>query len=395
MFKKFYAGKIKVVSKTVVALLVSAAVYYGVVSGMGRGAAFLFIVMIVAAIGLLALRSSQHRYRCLAESLPDAVVILDRQSCYKYVNPTAALWLGRPASEIIGRNRADFFPADTVRHHQVIVENVLSEGRMIVTESKIPFEDAERWVEIRTIPLAPALGEPELVIAICRDITERRRFQDEILRACSVERQKIGCDLHDGLGQHLSGIALKAKLLENNLRDTSSVHAGEMGNIIGLLNQGIAQTRSLAQLLAPVDVEFNGLQAALTKLSSEMGGLFQVDVVVTSPPEANPVDIHIGTALYRIAQEAVHNAVRHGTASRIELNLLVGEGDVCLTIRDNGIGFSIKSDSSQCESGMGLRIMSYRAKMAGGSVSFESVPGNGATVTCRIPLESSQRLSRN
>jgi PAS domain S-box-containing protein len=331
-----------------------------------------------------ALRSSEERYRGLAEALPDAIYILDAQSVYQYVNETAARWLGLPAAEFIGRKRTDFFPAETIRQQQILMDQVRETGQPAIIEWNVPFPSGERWVETRLVPLSTAPGKRELVIAISRDLTDQRRLQQQILEISAEERQRIGYDLHDGLGQHLSGVAFITKALEKELMAISPAHADDARKVVGLLNQAIAQTRSLARMLAPVDVEASGLPAALANLADETGKLFRVDAFFHSGLSELRFDGQTGMALYRIAQEAIHNAIRHGAANRIEINLEPDQDEVCLTVRDNGRGYA---NASKPQSGMGMRIMQYRASSVGGRILFQSVVGKGTEVICRVPIK--------
>jgi signal transduction histidine kinase len=222
------------------------------------------------------------------------------------------------------------------------------------------------------------------VIGISRDLTEQKELQRQILDISADERQRIGYDLHDGLGQHLSGIAFLTKAIEKDLAEAAPVQAAEVSKIIQLLNQAISQTRSLARLLSPVDVEAKGLPAALKNLADETGKIFGIEVFFLSGLDECRFNSRIGMAFYRIAQEAIHNAIHHGAAKRIEILLKQDEGEICLTVHDNGGG----SDSLATPSaGMGLRIMQYRASSIEGRIIFKSEIGKGTIITCRVPIK--------
>jgi signal transduction histidine kinase len=214
-------------------------------------------------------------------------------------------------------------------------------------------------------------------------LREQKVLQREVTEISDKERRNIGYELHDGLGQHLLGVAYKAKVLEKDLASVSPTHAGELATIINLINQGISDTRSMARLLAPVYMEENALADALKLLAVKTRQLYQVQVDFTSHLNELHLDEHTGMACYRIAQEAIRNAISHGKASHIEISLQQEGNEACLIVLDNGKGFSTSEPS---RSGMGIRIMNYRVTEVGGRFSIHSRLGTGAEVTCRVPI---------
>jgi signal transduction histidine kinase len=214
-------------------------------------------------------------------------------------------------------------------------------------------------------------------------LAEQKVLQREVLEISDKERRNIGYELHDGLGQHLLGVAFKAKALEKDLASVSPIHAGELDKIIKLINEGIADTRSMARLLAPVYVAENAMPEALKLLAAITQELYQIQVDFISHLDELRFDEHTGMACYRIAQEAIRNAIYHGEASRIEIFLQQEKDEACLIVLDNGKGFSAAAPN---QSGMGIRIMEYRATEVGGGFSIHSEIGKGTEVTCRVPI---------
>ncbi len=217
--------------------------------------------------------------------------------------------------------------------------------------------------------------------------TERRlkQLEKEILEISDRERQRIGQDLHDGLCQHLAGIELMSQVLEQKLAAKSKAEAARAGEIAAHVREAISQTRLLARGLSPVTLESEGLMSALHELAANTETMFGVQcrfrcdqpVVVTDPAAA--------THFYRIAQEAVSNAIKHGKASRVLVEMKSAGAGVVLTVNDNGGGFPKVLPKTK---GMGLRIMQYRAGMIGGSLAIETGAGGGTRVVCSTPAKA-------
>ena len=233
-------------------------------------------------------------------------------------------------------------------------------------------------------PISHLMGRDTGALVIARDITLRRRLEEKLLEIGADERRRLGHDLHDGLGQFLLGIALKTKMLEEALSKGKSAEAAKAKEIVGLVNTAIAQTRNLAHGLDPIHVEANGLVAALRNLAAQTRELFQVECSFACKSEHLDVNAQTGIAFYRITQEAIHNAIRHGQARQIKVELAVDNTELCLKIIDNGKGFSPDSKSG---SGMGLHIMQFRANSIGGQLTIESQPNKGARIECAVPTK--------
>jgi len=154
-----------------------------------------------------------------------------------------------------------------------------------------------------------------------------------------------------------------------------------VAKILGLFDQALDRTRSLARGLYPVKPEANGLMAALEELAFRTGKHFASACQFTCPEPVLLEDTTVATHLYRIAQEAVTNAIKHGKSERIEIGLIQAPGRLTVSVRDNGVGLSHKNSK---KSGMGLRIMRYRAGMIGGSLRIQSEPKCGVAVLCSV-----------
>jgi PAS domain S-box-containing protein len=211
---------------------------------------------------------------------------------------------------------------------------------------------------------------------------ERRVLEEELLNASSREQQRIGQDLHDSLCQQLAGIEFQNSVLVQQLAKVPETQA-EAARIGELIRNATKQARSLARGLSPVEIEPNGLMAALNSLATNAANLFRVNCSFECPQPVLLENRTSATHLYRIAQEAIGNATKHGQAKTIVISLKILDGEIILTVKDNGVGFS---QAGRAIEGMGLRIMEYRADMIGAMLRIDSVEGNGTTVACRLGL---------
>jgi len=214
-----------------------------------------------------------------------------------------------------------------------------------------------------------------------REVSERTRLEREVIDICAREQRRIAYDLHDSVGQQLVGIALCAKLHEEQLRGDRSSEADKAGMIVKLVNDAARQTRLTARTLEGAD-GVGDLKTALQSLAVSVSRNCSVKATVTAEGSSLPISPPVAAQLYRIVQEAVHNAVEHGAAREVQINLAFNHEVLVLTIRDNGKGF----DSNANGNGMGLRIMRYRAQCIGGSCDVQST-SEGTAVICRVPLE--------
>jgi len=221
-------------------------------------------------------------------------------------------------------------------------------------------------------------------LSLFYDVTERKRLEREILLVSDREQRRIGVDLHDGLGTHLTGIAMMARGLARNLRASRTVSAEEMEEIARLLGEGIEQARTLAQGLNPFLLEVRGLTIALRELAANLQA--QTGIVCSFEEEGDGMALSSEQSmhLYRITQEALTNAARHAHATRIRITLSRKDHRYRLMIRDDGSGFhqTRAEDARGPASGMGLNIMRYRAEMIGARFHVASTPGGGTTITC-------------
>jgi signal transduction histidine kinase len=214
--------------------------------------------------------------------------------------------------------------------------------------------------------------------------TEQRRLENELLAAGERERQSIGADLHDGVGQLLTALELMCTALKADTARTQPAVSQQLDRMGTLLREAVAQTRYLARGLVPLGDEPDALQVGLTELAARTRALGRVDCEFDCP---EPVLLHnpvVTGHLYRIAQEAVNNALKHAQARRLTLALRRSEGRVVLEIADDGVG--LPTQPAGAGGGVGLGLMRHRAKMIGAELDVQSARGRGVAIVCRCPI---------
>lgn len=215
-------------------------------------------------------------------------------------------------------------------------------------------------------------------IFFAQDVTERKRLEKELLEISGEEQRRIGRDLHDGLGQYLTGVACLSRALQEKLEARSLPDAVDAAEVADLINESISQTRALARGLCPVELETHGLQAALEELSFNVQKLSKIACRVECEPAVICVP-DVALHLYRIAQEAINNAIKHGRAKHIHISLKTADKLTTLAVKDDGVGFS---DEAVKTHGMGLKMMKYRAGIIGGSLQVSRTRARGTTIVC-------------
>jgi PAS domain S-box-containing protein len=324
-----------------------------------------------------ALRESEEKTRALVYAIPDFIFRLRGDGTILDFKAPKDASLSIRVSELLGKTLLELAPRTLAEPTRYYVERTLQTGEVHSFDFRFPLSGQVRDFEARV-----AVCGTNEVMAIVRDVTERKRLEEEVLEISARERRRIGDDLHDGLGQHLAGIAVKAKILAEDLAAVSSPHKSKAEKLLQLIDNAIQQARSVARGLDPIEVEANGLVPALQKLACETEDLFHVACILRCDRPVLAVSKAVGLHLYRIVQEGINNAVKHGKPGRIEIGLATGPTHLRLRIRDDGRGFRI--DSARRE-GMGLRIMQYRAHVIGGVLTIQSRPARGTEVQCLVP----------
>jgi signal transduction histidine kinase len=223
--------------------------------------------------------------------------------------------------------------------------------------------------------------------ALTLQMSERERLEREVLEISEREQRRIGHDLHDGLGQHLTGTALAGKVLGDRLAARSLPEAADAERLVSLIEDAIELTRALARGLSPVALDADGLMMACRELAAQTSERFHLDCRFSCEQPVILDDPVAAAHLYRIAQEATSNAVRHGRARSIGIALARQSERLILSVEDDGIGLSEAAERGR-QQGLGLRIMAHRASMIGATFDVRRGAVRGTFVRCSLARES-------
>jgi signal transduction histidine kinase len=235
---------------------------------------------------------------------------------------------------------------------------------------------------------------PMRIVIAHDEISKRVQLEREIVAVSAREQQRFGQELHDGLSQQLTGLKFKASLLEYQLQSKSLPEAADAKAISELLNEATDEASKIARSVRPVEIDSRGLMMALRELAANIAQTYSVKCACEI---RRPVFIHdnnVATNVYRIAEEAIANALQHGEATEIDLALSETKDCVTLSVRDNGRGLPANFAE---DGGLGLHMMRYRARMIGGSVELRRNPaaaGRGATIVCHFQKRAAAPLAR-
>jgi PAS domain S-box-containing protein len=317
-----------------------------------------------------------HLLSAVLHDSNDAITVQDFEGNISAWNAGAERIYGYTEAEALKMNVRRIVP-DNERTEMLALTERLSKGEDIRSfETQRVTKDGrilDVWLTVTT--LTDEAGKPVAMATTERDITERKRLQEEMMEITMREREEIGQEMHDSMGQILTGIAIKSKGLELRLKGKSLEESADAAEICTFANKLITQTRHLAKMLHPVDLEGGGLTSALRALASNTKSLLKVSCRFTCKSPLSIADPALAKNLYRIAQEAVTNAVKHGKAKNITIELSSG----VLTVKSDGRAFP-KTISRK--GGLGLKIMQYRAAMIGGSFDVRRGQRGGTIVTC-------------
>ncbi|MGA3283471.1 MAG: PAS domain-containing protein [Verrucomicrobiota bacterium] len=334
------------------------------------------------------LRKTMQQLRQLAENISDAFWMRDSEETHMvYVSPAYEKIWGRSCKDLYQSPHAwleAIHPEDREQVAQAMLTKQTTgeynqEYRIVRPDGTL------RWIRDRAFPIRDSHGKVIRIVGIAEDITERHRLEREILEISDREQARIGQDLHDGLCQQLVSLGFDNHSLEQQLAARAlpeTAAAQKMGEV---LDDVITEARALSRGLFPVQLETDGLNLALQQLAASTCARTKVNCRVDCPQPVFVRDNTVATHLYRIAQEAVNNAVKHSRAGSILIQLQASQNRVELKISDDGIGISLPLNATR---GMGMHIMAYRARTIGGVLNIERGPKGGTVVSCFAPRPS-------
>jgi PAS domain S-box-containing protein len=306
------------------------------------------------------------------------------------INKTGERLLQRSRESVLSRNIVELMAEDQRSAARLWLDQVVKGADVPTAEWDFADEGGQRVKLEISSRLIEQNGRTVEVEGIARDITERRRLEREILEISNREQRRIGHDLHDGVCQQLAAITYLADILGDQLREKGAAESTEAERIAKLMNEVNGQARSVARGLFPVRLEEHGLVLALEELAASAGARYKITCRFVCETAPIKVDSEVELHLYYIVQEALLNAVNHGKATTVIVTLAADQDRLKLTVQDDGAGFEI---SSKGRSGMGIRIMRYRAKVIGATLDLQSQINHGTQITC-VFSPSSRESSR-
>ncbi|HTJ20292.1 MAG TPA: PAS domain S-box protein [Steroidobacteraceae bacterium] len=321
----------------------------------------------------------------MIESMLEGVAVVSEQAVVEITNPAFDTMFGYRRGDLIGRPMTTLagWPFEQPERWQQLASDPQGQGSMRVEFDGLR-SDGTHFAAAGLLSRFDVAGRSHCLVVL-QDVSERKQLERAILQAVNREQYRIGNDLHDGLGQELTGIALMLRGVAGRLASEYAPILPEIESITRLVNNAIESTRALARGLSPVNLERGGLSDALDGLAMHAAELYNVQIVCTHRVKTiRPLSAELANHLYRIAQEAVRNAVRHGRARTIRLHLHGARAKVRLTVTDDGTGMPVDAVDA---AGMGLKIMQYRARILGGEVRFERAEPQGTRIVCECPLE--------
>lgn len=330
------------------------------------------------------LRESEERFRLLVDGVADyAIVMLDSNGKIVSWNPGASRIFGFSNDQAIGQNASAFYPSEEIARGKPAADllEAAQLGRREDEGWRVRGDARQFWANVITTALRNEQGHLRGFAQITRDVSELRSLEKEVLEIGEREQMRIGHDLHDGVGQELTGIALLTQNLRQKLAQQGLPEEAQAARIGSLIGRALEQVRKLARGFSPMELGPQGLETAVRDLAAKVQASMQRACVVSCRGTLNLFDDAAALHLFRIAQEAVNNAVRHSRAKQIRIELDTIEGLTTLMVHDDGGGMPAAASRNK---GMGISVMQYRARMIGGTLEIRSSSG-GTSIICRCP----------
>jgi PAS domain S-box-containing protein len=326
----------------------------------------------------MELLKEKEKLENITDSVNCGLLVLDDQARVAYANSVSQKWFG-PLKQIVGELCWEIFKHKNPEKECAALK-AMQTGKTVRSDIFMKSVDGEdKLFYVIATPVKDSNGKIHQITEVVVDITERKKMEKALLEIEEREQQRIGYELHDGLGQMLMGITLKSQNLESQLKEKSIPEAEDVSRITFLLEKTKEQLRLLMKGMLPVEMNVEGLSAALEELAWNTKEIFNVPCVFRCNMPVQLCNKIKNIHLFRIAQEAVANAVKHGRPERIEISLSRENDEFELTITDDGAGIP---EISKETNGLGLKIMNYRAEMIGASLDIQSEIDRGTSITC-------------
>ncbi|HPV39764.1 MAG TPA: PAS domain S-box protein [Spirochaetota bacterium] len=311
-------------------------------------------------------------------STPVGMRVIDRNYSILHLNRRFMEMFDLDSRHFARSGQADW-DREIIQADRVLMKRILAGERYVEYELRTAVNEDEAVFIVHASPYFSKDGNVIGVIENFTNITEMRSLQNGIMRIAEIERQRIGQDLHDGLGQNLTAVTFLIEALKEKTAERFKVGIPDIENIESMIRDAIVQTRSLSRMLSPVEMEKNGLRSALDEMASSTEKIFHVSCKIYQDGNFYVSDNQAATHLFYIAREAVTNSIKHGKASSIHIHLVANSEFLRIVIQDDGEGAQEKKNT-----GLGLRIMRYRAGIIGAEFQAGNREGGGFEVRVQM-----------
>lgn len=332
-----------------------------------------------------ALKTNRKNALAVLNTTVDGIITINRAGIIQSYNRAAKEIFGYAEEEVIGKNINILMPSPYHEEHDTYVNSYHETNHRKIIGIGREVRGLRKNGEI--FPMELAVSEinhdnQRTYTGIIRDISVRRELEIELLRTSEEERRRIGHDIHDGLGQMLTGIGLIAKNLANGMQTNAHKEADQLFELVDLIKSADEQARAISRTLVPIELEGGGLKAAVFRINNNIERLYGLRCTYEESGSLPDIPANINTHIFRIIQEAMGNAAKHSKASHISVAIAGNEDQIRVRIKDNGVGIEFKPINNS--PGMGLRIMQHRANVIGASLKVSNGSTNGTIVTCTL-----------
>jgi PAS domain S-box-containing protein len=326
-----------------------------------------------------ALRDREELLQAILDTAMDAIITIDYRGIIQSVNSGTEWMFGYTSAEMIGQSVNMLVPSPYREKHDSYLERYLQTGEKHIIGTRREVDARRKDGSIFPTDLAVSeIKHLKIFTGIHRDLTQRKQLEREVVETASLEQRRIGQDLHDSVAQELTAL----NLLARDLAETFQTDPAKAAQLVEQMTQGLQRSqrelRAVLRGLRPVAVDSEGLMAALADLAGRTQQEGKVNCVFDCAEPVAVADNLTATHVYLIAQEAVHNAIKHAQAHQVRISL-TADGGLILSVQDDGIGMPASMEEKQ---GLGLRIMRNRAEIIGAKLTIEPAAPTGTVVTC-------------
>lgn len=333
------------------------------------------------------LEAREELLRIFVKNVPAGVAMLDRDMRYLQVSDRFCADYSVDSSQVLGRSHYELFP-DIPDRWKEIHRRALEGETLRAEEDRWDREGGTTWLRWEVRPWRSVDGLTGGILIFAEDITRRKQMEEalssmsrKLIESQEQERTRIGRELHDDINQRLAMLAIGLEQLQNNPLKVRS-HLQELREETIAISSAV---QALSHELHSSKLEYLGVVSGMESWCKEFGGRQKMQIDFRSDV-SGPLPFEIGLALFRVLQEALHNAVKHSGVKRVEVQVAEQSNEVHLLVRDSGSGFDMEAVKQG--SGLGLLSMQERVRLVNGAINFESKPMGGTTIRVRVPFKS-------